>query len=588
MKKILSIVLLVAMLVSLVACNNKNGISMDTETDSNVEGEVLCDLSDYTFIYPMTADSTLRGSVQDAVNEIKTRYGVTLKNTSDWVATTDDMVNLRTDDKEILIGNTNRAETAEVKETLNSALAYAVVQIGNKVVVYGGCDEAVLRALGYFLGCLDSQSLGIERDFHYSHEYLDDLFPAGSPMYTVFSSYSIAYVAEDTNDELQIATALKNEILTLTGKSMTLLADSYSEATMEILVGNTVRTADSALRDLNFFDYRITVSGMKIYLTGGSSAALNWCAEKFLSMLKDGSMQFTDGYVLTEKFDESVFNPIVEDLSLFTPSWQDEFTTPAWMMDFDEKTYAVTFPKDSTNGRVTIKAHRGDLENYPENSIEALASAILAGADAVEVDVQVTKDGVAVLMHDNTLTRMTNVSSMRGKNGLPDSSVVSDWTYEELRELSLKDVHGNVTSYKIPTLYEALLLCDGRVFIQVDDKSGTISNNKLFEMAKTTDSLECFFHYYGLDLMKTWASKVPGDAEFAAYVAKCEEYLCESGHKLVSPIWPKDVINSYGNGNLDETEARWNKLYNEGYRMFWTQEVWKLSKYVSEHFSATR
>ncbi|PYC76660.1 glycerophosphodiester phosphodiesterase [Streptomyces tateyamensis] len=51
-------------------------------------------------------------------------------------------------------------------------------------------------------------------------------------------------------------------------------------------------------------------------------------------------------------------------------------------------------------------AHRGDPYRYRENTLASVAAAFAAGADAVEVDVQLTRDGVPVLLHDRTLKRL--------------------------------------------------------------------------------------------------------------------------------------------------------------------------------------
>ena len=56
---------------------------------------------------------------------------------------------------------------------------------------------------------------------------------------------------------------------------------------------------------------------------------------------------------------------------------------------------------------VIVASHRGDWRNFPENSLEAIDNAIKMGVDIVELDVQRTKDGQLILMHDATLNRTT-------------------------------------------------------------------------------------------------------------------------------------------------------------------------------------
>ena len=106
---------------------------------------------------------------------------------------------------------------------------------------------------------------------------------------------------------------------------------------------------------------------------------------------------------------------------------------------------------------VIVVAHRADWRNFPENSLEAIQSSIDMGVDMLEIDVQRTKDGVLMLMHDHNLDRMTN-----------GSGNIAETTWEEISKLNLKDHQGNLTEYKVPTLEQALLLCKDRIMINLD------------------------------------------------------------------------------------------------------------------------
>ncbi len=61
---------------------------------------------------------------------------------------------------------------------------------------------------------------------------------------------------------------------------------------------------------------------------------------------------------------------------------------------------------------VTIAVHRAGYEHSPENSLSSIALALEQGAEMIEVDVQLTKDNVAVLHHDRTLMKMAGVPYM--------------------------------------------------------------------------------------------------------------------------------------------------------------------------------
>ena len=152
---------------------------------------------------------------------------------------------------------------------------------------------------------------------------------------------------------------------------------------------------------------------------------------------------------------------------LFVPAWTGQWEVPAQMLDFEEKFASFCDP----DGRLMSIGHRGERNKYyPENSIEGILSVIMAGVDMVEVDIAKTKDNVLVLMHDDTLTRTTNVKKLResGVEGLPESNKVKDWTLEQLRQLRLKMPNGTVTNYVIPTLEECIMVCKDRCFITLD------------------------------------------------------------------------------------------------------------------------
>jgi glycerophosphoryl diester phosphodiesterase len=106
---------------------------------------------------------------------------------------------------------------------------------------------------------------------------------------------------------------------------------------------------------------------------------------------------------------------------------------------------------------VLVAAHRADWRAFPENSLQAIESAIEMGVDIIEIDVQMTSDSVLILMHDSSVDRTTNGN---GK--------LSEWTADSLATLFLRDHNGALTECRIPTLEEALLVAKGRVMLNLD------------------------------------------------------------------------------------------------------------------------
>lgn len=84
-------------------------------------------------------------------------------------------------------------------------------------------------------------------------------------------------------------------------------------------------------------------------------------------------------------------------------------------------------------------AHRGDPLRVRENTLPSVESAVAAGADWVEIDVKLTRDGVPVLLHDHTLTRLWGVDRR-----------IASVPHAELRRLV------GDGEWRIPTLREAL------------------------------------------------------------------------------------------------------------------------------------
>ena len=112
--------------------------------------------------------------------------------------------------------------------------------------------------------------------------------------------------------------------------------------------------------------------------------------------------------------------------------------------------------------RRVLFAHRGLYDNsagIPENSKKAFQRAKDHGY-GIELDVQLSKDGIPVIFHDSFLARMAN-----DQNGNPVSGKPEDYTLEELQSFHLLD-----TEEKIPIFQEVLDLVSGRVPLIVELK----------------------------------------------------------------------------------------------------------------------
>lgn len=114
--------------------------------------------------------------------------------------------------------------------------------------------------------------------------------------------------------------------------------------------------------------------------------------------------------------------------------------------------------------KVIVLAHRGCWREAPEVSIAAIRACGPIGADAVEVDVRVSSDGVLVLMHDETVDRTTNVTG-----------AVASLTAAQIRALRLRAGAGGptapLTDEHPPTLEEALEAARGKIAVNLHLKA---------------------------------------------------------------------------------------------------------------------
>ncbi|MFI6403572.1 glycerophosphodiester phosphodiesterase [Streptomyces sp. NPDC050548] len=131
---------------------------------------------------------------------------------------------------------------------------------------------------------------------------------------------------------------------------------------------------------------------------------------------------------------------------------------------------------------VTAVGHRGDPYRARENTVDSLRSALEQGADAVEFDVRVTRDGVPVLLHDETLQRLWEVD-------------------RPLKSLSVDEVRG-LTDGGVPTLVEALTATEGcRVMIDLPGAADPRAARRIVEVIRKYGADDRAYYCAGADTM---------------------------------------------------------------------------------------
>lgn len=161
-----------------------------------------------------------------------------------------------------------------------------------------------------------------------------------------------------------------------------------------------------------------------------------------------------------------------EDFALINPIQQEgQSTTGRTSAEILERL------KDADASDVLVVAHRGVTENAPENSLSSVQAAIDLGVDIVELDLELTKDGEVILMHDATLDRTTT-----------GSGNVADFTLAEIQQLFLRNTSGITTNERVPTLSEVMQLAKGKIMVRLD--KGYDILDQAMEVLQTTQTVD--------------------------------------------------------------------------------------------------
>ena len=154
---------------------------------------------------------------------------------------------------------------------------------------------------------------------------------------------------------------------------------------------------------------------------------------------------------------------------------------------------------DIDSSYVFVAAHRDGRERdwdnrAPENSIANIKKAVRMGFEIYESDLQVTKNGHFIIMHDSTVDRTTN-----GKG------LVSDLKLSDLKQLRLKYKNKQLSKESVPTLEGFLVNGKGEILFKIDFKAPIDSFPDAVSLVKKHDMLgHVFFRF-------DWSKEVADD-----------------------------------------------------------------------------
>ncbi|RJE20458.1 glycerophosphoryl diester phosphodiesterase, partial [Aspergillus sclerotialis] len=185
--------------------------------------------------------------------------------------------------------------------------------------------------------------------------------------------------------------------------------------------------------------------------------------------------------------------------------------TPAATLPADKIPTPTTSPRATENKSGTpvpqTVAHRGYKGKYPENSVAAFKGAIEAGANGIETDLRISRDGVVVLVHDKTLERCFGVKKLVSD---------CDWSYLQTLK-STQDPQVGIP--RLVDLLEVLVQPGAEdVWALLDIKASQLDNPPSI-MKKIADDLAT------VTSSIPWANRLVLGVWSASYIPACETYL---------------------------------------------------------------
>ena len=347
MKKIVSVLLVLGLLFGFMVGCGKDNPSKDSastpvaasKTDIkyvDADGDAV-----YRVIRPAKSESS------DAAQKVFKAFkdiGIRMVSTTDWEDGTDTY--------EILVGNTNRAETDAAKSLLVDKTGgrfedYIICSIGQKIVIYSKSDKGLTAAVDYFVKTYvnaDGVKGGIEYALGVNGEYENITINSTSLGRYNFirPHYNSSYLVEL---EMQ---KMSEDVFERSGFYFDILHDTKEQATdFEIIVGNAER--EGVVKIENPDEYSIRVQGKKVYLNGGSAHATAMAVTEFSKMF-NGNITDT---VVTGNYSQTVAG--YDKSTYFAKSWGDDFDGAA----LDSSKWGQVTETDSApgkNGKLSVRS----------------------------------------------------------------------------------------------------------------------------------------------------------------------------------------------------------------------------------------
>lgn len=176
---------------------------------------------------------------------------------------------------------------------------------------------------------------------------------------------------------------------------------------------------------------------------------------------------------------------------------------------------------------VMVYAHRGASAYAPENTLPAFRLAEEQGADGIELDVHLTKDGELVVIHDEKLDRTTN-----------GVGLVRDYTLAELKRFCADNGMPGFADARIPTLREVLEeVRPGRMLVNIELKTGILwyegiekkTLDLVAELGMQDRIIYSSFNHYSIAEVRRLAPEAQTAYLFGDIPCDIEQYAAQRG-----------------------------------------------------------
>lgn len=322
-----SIFLICILIISFFSCcnNKKNNTDVNSDNVTIVDADKLFTDTDigftdkngnpkYRIVRPADCSDELSKAISDLRAGIKENFGVGLYNVSD---------DNSEEEFEILVGDTNRSESKLCINYVNSVLGgryndYIVGTVGNKLVISGNCDAAVINAINKFVKSFGEDGKlkgGLILENRTEGDFLKASV-CGKPILDykiVRPHYNSSYITQIQLNEL--CEFCENKL----GYSKTIYDDAYlTVSPYEIVVGNTDRGGEK-VKDYDTF--YIKAEKGKVFINGGNAQSVAAGVSEFIKMLENGGIE--EGFY--KEFDTAEYVAKLDHRNYYTVKWFDEF-----------------------------------------------------------------------------------------------------------------------------------------------------------------------------------------------------------------------------------------------------------------------